>query len=58
MKPLTIKEIAAAVKDQMGYDIDKKKIEFTPVKTVGLFHVKVKLHPKVTATINVSIKPL
>ena len=54
---VTNKEISEKL-NSLGYDIDKKKIEFTPVKTLGLFHVKVKLHPKVTATINVSIKPL
>ena len=51
---ITSKEIADKLAD-MGYDIDKKKIDFTPVKTIGLFHVKIKLHPQVITTINVNV---
>ena len=44
------KEIAAAAKEQMGFDIDKKKIQLKDaLKTVGTHEVPVKLHPKVTA---------
>ena len=52
------KEIAQAYKEQCGKEIDKKKIEFSPVKTIGLFDVKVKLHPSVTAKIKLEVKPL
>ena len=51
------KEIAEKL-SSMGYDIDKKKIEFNPVKSIGLFDVKVKLHPSVVAKIKLEIKPL
>lgn len=51
------KEIADKL-SEMGYEIDKKKIEFSPVKTIGLFDVKVKLHPGVTAKIKLEVKPL
>ena len=51
------KEIAAAVKDQMGYDIDKKKIQLKDaIKTLGTHTVPVKLHPKVTAELKVVVK--
>ena len=44
------KEIAVAVKEQMGIDIDKKKIQLKEsIKTLGMHLVPVKLHPKVTA---------
>ena len=50
------KEIAAAVKEQMGYDIDKKKIQLKDViKTLGTHTVPVKLHPKVTAALKVIV---
>ena len=50
------KEIAAAVKEQMGYDIDKKKIQLKDViKTLGTHTVPVKLHPKVTADLKVIV---
>lgn len=51
------KEIAAAVKDQLGLDIDKKKIQLKEqIKTLGTQEVPVKLHPKVTAALTVVVK--
>ena len=50
------KEIAAAVKEQMGYDIDKKKIQLKDaIKTLGSHDVAIKLHPKVTASLKVIV---
>ena len=50
------KEIAVAVKDQMGYDIDKKKIQLKDaIKTLGTHTVPVKLHPKVTVELKVIV---
>ena len=51
-----LQEIAAAVKEQMGYDIDKKKIQLKDsIKTLGTHMVPVKLHPKVTAELKVVV---
>lgn len=51
------KEIAAEVKTQMGYDIDKKKIQLKDaIKTLGTHTVPVKLHAKVTAELKVVVK--
>ncbi len=50
------KEIAEAVKEQMGLDIDKKKVQLKEtIKTLGTHNVVVKLHPKVTAELKVSV---
>ena len=50
------KEIAVAVKEQMGIDIDKKKIQLKEsIKTLGMHLVPVKLHPKVTAELKVHV---
>ena len=50
------KEIAEAVKEQMHYDIDKKKIVLKDaIKTVGEHKVPIKLHSKVTAELKVTI---
>lgn len=50
------KEIAAAVKEQLGYDIDKKKIQLKDaIKTLGTHTVPVKLHAKVTAELKVIV---
>ena len=44
------KEIAAAVKEQMGLELDKKKISLKePIKSLGTHIVTVKLHPEVAA---------
>ena len=54
---VSTKEIAAAVKEQMGYDIDKKKIQLKEaIKTLGTHNVPVKLHTKVTAELKVVVK--
>ena len=54
---VSTKEIAAAVNEQMGYDIDKKKIQLKEaIKTLGTHNVPVKLHTKVTAELKVVVK--
>ena len=54
---VSTKEIATAVKEQMGYDIDKKKTQLKEaIKTLGTHNVPVKLHTKVTAELKVVVK--
>src|SRR6204780_4423043 len=44
-------DIAAAVKNAGGPELDKRKIEIkNPIKTVGAHQVAVRLHPDVSAT--------
>ena len=53
---VSTKEIAIAVKEQMGYDLDKKKIQLKDaIKTLGTHMVPVKLHQKVTAELKVIV---
>lgn len=53
---VSTKEIAIAVKEQMGYEIDKKKIQLKDaIKTLGTHIVPVKLHQKVTAELKVIV---
>ena len=50
------KEIAAEVKEQMGLDIDKKKIQLKEaIKTLGTHNIPIKLHPKVKAELKVIV---
>lgn len=50
------KEIAEAIKKQLGHDIDKKKIVLKDsIKAVGTFTVDIKLHTKVTAQMTVKV---
>ncbi|WP_461812909.1 50S ribosomal protein L9 [Faecalimonas sp.] len=53
---VSTKEIAIEVKKQMGYDIDKKKIQLKDaIKTLGTHIVPVKLHQKVVAELKVNV---
>lgn len=54
---ISSKEIAAAAKEQHGLELDKKKIVLKdPIKSAGAFQVPVKLHPKVTASLQVNVE--
>jgi large subunit ribosomal protein L9 len=49
-------DIAAAVKNAGGPELDRRKIEVgNPIKTVGAHQVAVRLHPEVSATLDVEI---
>ncbi|MDO4313679.1 MAG: 50S ribosomal protein L9 [Eubacteriales bacterium] len=51
------KEIAAAVEEQLGLKVDKKKIQLKEqLKSLGVHNVPVKLHPKGTAELKVHVK--
>ena len=51
------KEIAAAVKEQMNLEVDKKKIQLKEaIKSLGTHIVSVKLHPEVMAELKVVVK--
>ena len=50
------KEIAKAISDQLGLEIDKKKLVLPePLKTFGTHQVPIKLHRDVTAKLTVKI---
>jgi large subunit ribosomal protein L9 len=49
-------DIAAAVRAAGGPELDRRRIEVpNPIKTVGAHQVRVRLHPEVTATIEIEI---
>ena len=50
------KEVSEAVREQLGKEIDKKKLLLEgPIKTLGVTQVAVKLHTQVTAQIQVHV---
>ena len=50
------KEISAAVKEQLGLDLDKRKMVISdPIKSIGTYEVTVKLHAKVSALLRVKV---
>ncbi len=53
---VTNMEIANFLKNN-GFEIDRKKIVLAePIKQVGEYNVTVKIHPEITATLNVKVK--
>jgi len=53
---ISSKEICEAVKSQMGYEVDKKKIQLKEgIKQVGTHTVVIKLHTKVSANLKVVV---
>ena len=54
---VSTKEIAAAAKQQLGYDLDKKKMQLpNAIKSLGTTMVPIKLHPKVTSELKVIVR--
>jgi large subunit ribosomal protein L9 len=55
---ITVGEIAEKIKEVAGVEVDKRKIMLkAPIKNVGRYNLTVKLHPEVSATITVDVKP-
>ena len=51
------KEIAEVAKAQCGMEIDKKKIQMPEaIKSLGVYEIAVKLHPKVTGKLKVKVE--
>lgn len=54
---ITNKDIADAIKTQLGFDIDKKKVELdSPIKNVGTYEVGLRLYPEVKGTLKVEVE--
>lgn len=55
---VSAKEIAAAAKEQLDMELDKKKMQLSDggLKTLGVHEVKIKFHPKVTGTLKVKVE--
>ena len=53
------KEIAEAVKDQLGIEVDRKKIQLgSPIRSTGEVMVPIRLHTAVTAQLRTVIESL
>lgn len=53
---VTTKEISEHIEKEHGFSIDKKKYELDePIKAVGEYSVKIKLHPMVNAKVKVIV---
>ena len=50
------KEVAKAAADQLGLELDKKKMQMDEaIKTLGYHDVTIRLHPKVSAVLRVNV---
>lgn len=53
---VSTKEISQAAKEQLGLELDKKKMQLKDaIKTFGTYEVSIKLHPKVTGILRVKV---
>ena len=53
---VSTKEIAAAAKEQLGLELDKKKMQLPePIRSFGVTEVAIKLHPKVVGKFSVHV---
>lgn len=56
---ISTKEITHAAKEQLGFDIDKKKMHLSePIRSLGVYNVPIRLHPKVTGELKVKVQEL
>ena len=55
---VSTKEIAAAAKEQLDLELDKKKMQLPEggLKSLGVYEIGIKFHPKVTGTLKVNVK--
>jgi large subunit ribosomal protein L9 len=55
---VTPADIATAMKNAGGPDVDKRRVELgSPVKTLGTHKVSVRLHPEVLASFDIEVQP-
>lgn len=53
---VTSKEIASAIKNQLGIEVDRKKVELdVTIKDLGTYPALVRLYPGVDATVQVNV---
>ena len=52
---ITSKDIAAAIKQQLSIDIDKRKIFVDDIKNFGTYTAQIKLYPNISASLSVEV---
>lgn len=55
---VTAKEIAQAISQKFGFEVDRRKIELLePLKNLGSYKVSLRLHPQVVVEVGVEVVP-
>ncbi len=55
---VTTQEVADVIKEITNQDIDKRVITIPEINKTGFYEAEVKLHPEVTANIEIQVAPL
>ena len=53
---ITAADVADAIKEGLGIEVDKKKIAMEPIKALGVHPVTLKLHKDVQAEVKISVE--
>ena len=55
---VTAADITQALQEQYGVEIDRKKVMLrNPIRDIGTYTVKIRLHPEVSVSIKVNVQP-
>ena len=55
---VTARDVGDAIKEVLGVEIDKRKIELSdPIKAVGSYTIPIRLHPQVTGKVVIDVEP-
>ncbi|MCR4402426.1 MAG: 50S ribosomal protein L9 [Firmicutes bacterium] len=55
---VTARDIADAIREVIGVEVDRRKIELSdPIKAVGSYTIPIRLHPQVAARVLVDVEP-
>jgi large subunit ribosomal protein L9 len=55
---VTAQEVADLLQNNLGLEIDRRSISVPDISTLGSYKVDIKLHPEVTASIDIQVVPL
>ncbi|MDJ0713495.1 MAG: 50S ribosomal protein L9 [Prochloraceae cyanobacterium] len=55
---VTTQEVADVIQENTNLQIDKRGITLPEISKIGFYQAEIKLHPEVTATIEIQVAPL
>jgi large subunit ribosomal protein L9 len=54
---VTTQDVADVIKEKAGQEVDKRGITVPEINKTGIYQIQVKLHPEVTATVEIQVSP-
>lgn len=55
---VTSSEVADAIQQNAGMEVDRRGITLPEISKIGFYQAEVKIHPEVTASIEIQVSPL